>query len=141
MFQAKIVSNDQEYKDAVAVRRKVFVYEQKVPESLEIDEHESNAIHFVVYDGIEPIGAGRCRESDNYYKVERICVLPSRRKQGIGMKIMKKIEEYAKEHGATGLKLNSQTHAVEFYQRLGYLAISEEFMEAGIPHIAMKKPL
>lgn len=140
-MQAKIVSNEREYKDAVAVRRKVFVDEQEVPVELELDEFEQTAAHFVVYENQEPIGAGRCREVDNLIKVERICVLPSKRKQGVGALIMEKIEEYARKQKARGLKLNSQSHAVSFYRRLGYLAVSEEFMEAGIPHVTMKKPL
>lgn len=140
-MHVKIVSNEKEYEDAVTVRREVFVVEQEVPVEMELDEFESTATHFVVYDDQEPIGAGRCREVNNDLKVERICVLPSRRNRGVGVLIMKKIEEYANQRDVAGLKLNSQTHAIKFYQRLGYLTVSEEFMEAGIPHVTMKKPL
>jgi predicted GNAT family N-acyltransferase len=54
---------------------------------------------------------------------------------------MNKIEEYAKSKGISTLKLNAQTHAIPFYSQLGYETVSEEFMDAGIPHKTMKKSI
>lgn len=142
-MKVKIISDEQQYRDALAVRRKVFMEEQHVPEDLEIDEYEETATHFVAYDdGGQPIGAGRCRRGDGHCKVERICVLPFSRKQGIGEAIMDKIEQFAREQRLAVLKLHSQTHARRFYERLGYQICSEqEFLDAGIPHVAMRKGL
>lgn len=137
----EIVLNEKQHKDALAVRRKVFMEEQHVPEDLEIDEYEESATHFVVYEEEQPIGAGRCRIVEKNAKVERICVLSSYRKQGVGEAIMNKIEEFAKDRELQGLKLNSQTHAEPFYKRLGYETYSDQFLDAGIPHVAMKKEI
>ncbi|WNS76899.1 GNAT family N-acetyltransferase [Bacillus sp. DTU_2020_1000418_1_SI_GHA_SEK_038] len=135
----KVVGNHQELQDALSVRKTVFVQEQQVPEEEEIDQYDDTAIHFVQYDGETPIGAGRFRIIDGIGKVERICVLKDKRKTGAGKMIMLKIEEYAKEHDIPSLKLNAQTHAIPFYSGLGYDIISEEFLDAGIPHRTMKK--
>lgn len=86
-------------------------------------------------------GAGRFRVLDGIGKVERICVLKENRKTGAGVAVMNKIEEYAKSQGISTLKLNAQTHAIPFYSNLGYETVSEEFMDAGIPHKTMKKSI
>ncbi|WP_075981391.1 GNAT family N-acetyltransferase [Bacillus massilinigeriensis] len=138
-MEIKIVSNDQELQDAFAVRREVFIHEQQVPEEEEIDQYENDSTHFVIYQDNRPIGAGRFRIVDGLGKVERICVLNDQRKTGAGKAIMNSIEDYAKKQGLSTLKLNAQTHAIPFYEGLGYEIISEEFLDAGIPHRAMKK--
>ena len=130
---------DEQLKDAFSVRTNVFVEEQQVPHELEIDEFEQESAHFVLYDGSKPAGAGRFRVLDGKGKVERICVLPEYRGLGAGNRIMLAIEDYGKATGIKRLKLNSQTHAIPFYEKLGYEIVSEEFMDAGIPHKTIEK--
>jgi len=136
-----VAENDAQYRDALKVREAVFIHEQKVPPELEIDEYEKEAVHFVVYDDGTPVGAGRLRNKNGFGKVERICVLPSHRHKKIGSLIMEAIERKAKALGYQTLLLNAQTHAIPFYEKLGYQITSEEFEEAGIPHVEMRKVL
>ncbi|KAB2337244.1 GNAT family N-acetyltransferase [Cytobacillus depressus] len=138
-MEVKVVKNEQELQDAFSVRKTVFIEEQKVSEEEEMDQFDDTAVHFVQYDGNQPIGAGRFRTIDRVGKVERICVIKEKRKTGAGKAIMQKIEEYAKKHEIPVLKLNAQTHAIPFYSGLGYEIISEEFLDAGIPHRTMQK--
>ena len=141
-MEVKIVNSEQELADAFEVRKTVFIHEQNVPEEEEIDQFESDSVHFVLYDDNgKAAGAGRFRVLDGIGKVERICVLIENRKTGAGIAVMNKIEEYAKSQGISSLKLNAQTHAIPFYSRLGYVTVSEEFMDAGIPHKTMKKSI
>lgn len=136
------VTNKNQYEDALAVRHEVFVGEQNVPEDLEIDEHEDDSIHFVAYNHEQPVGAGRLRPVDNKGKVERICVIKSHRGKQMGAAIMEKVENTAREKGLDILVLNAQTHATDFYRNLGYEVTSDhEFMDAGIPHLEMRKPI
>jgi predicted GNAT family N-acyltransferase len=37
--------------------------------------------------------------------------------------------------------LNAQRHAAAFYARFGFAIAGQEFMEAGIPHVAMEREL
>ena len=141
-MEVKIVNSDRELADAFEVRKAVFIHEQNVPEEEEIDQFESDSVHFVLYDDNQKAaGAGRFRILDGIGKVERICVLNENRKTGAGVAVMKKIEEFAKSQGISTLKLNAQTHAIPFYSKLGYETVSEEFMDAGIPHKTMKKSI
>lgn len=138
-MQVKIVTNHPELEEAYRIRKIVFVDEQKVPMEEEIDSLESESTHFLLLHNEEAIGAGRFRTVDDYGKVERICVLKENRKGGAGKALMMGIEEYAKGKGIKKLKLNAQTHAIPFYSRLGYEVVSEEFLDAGIPHRTMEK--
>jgi predicted GNAT family N-acyltransferase len=137
----KIVENQKELEDAFSVRKTVFIHEQNVPAEEEIDQYEDDSTHFVYYNDEAPTGAGRFRSVDGYGKVERICVLKEARKTGAGKAIMDEIEKFASINGLRKLKLNAQTHAIPFYSGLGYKIISEEFMDAGIPHKTMVKEL
>jgi predicted GNAT family N-acyltransferase len=137
----KVVFGNSEklWNDAVSVKRAVSVKEQHVPEELEIDEFENEATHFVLYDGEKAVGAGRFCTIDGIGKIERICVLPDYRSRVAGRFIMESIEQFAKENGIAKTKLNAQTHAERFYEKLGYKTISGIFMDAGIPHVTMMK--
>ncbi|MGY4689555.1 GNAT family N-acetyltransferase [Salibacterium sp. K-3] len=131
--------HDNQRRDAFHVRHQVFVLEQHVPEELEMDDQDKTAYHFTAYDNDLAVGAGRLRFVDQYGKAERVCVLSSHRLTGAGRAIMEKMEQTAKENGAAGMKLNAQISASRFYKSLGYSVTSNEFYDAGIPHVEMKK--
>lgn len=137
----KIVETNEEREQAYHVRTVVFVDEQHVPPEEELDQYDEEAIHFVGHVTSVPIAASRLRFVDSYGKLERICVLESERGKSYGKMIMQRMELEIKNNGFGKAKLNAQTHAEAFYQRLGYETISGEFMDAGIPHVTMIKKL
>ncbi|KPN97485.1 GNAT family N-acetyltransferase [Lysinibacillus sp. ZYM-1] len=142
MYNVKIVETKQEHDDAFAVRKKVFVEEQGVPLHLECDAEDATATHFIMYDDDEPVGAARLRSiEDNTAKIERVCILQSQRGKKLGALIMKEMEKYAISIHMKTLKLHAQSHAIPFYEKLGYAVTSPEFMDAGIPHRAMEKQI
>ena len=142
MFDVKLVTTDEDRERAFALRKEVFVQEQGVPLSLELDEHDATAIHFIVNDGEKTIATARLREIEpKIGKVERVCVLGSYRGKRLGVLIMKVVEQYAKNIDFKTLKLNAQSYAVPFYEKLDYVVTSPEFMDAGMPHRAMEKQL
>ena len=142
MFDVKLVTTDEDRERAFALRKEVFVKEQGVPLSLEIDEQDATAIHFIVNDGDDTIATARLREIEpKIGKVERVCVLSSYRGKRLGVLIMESVEQYAKNIDFNTLKLHAQSYAVPFYEKLGYVVTSPEFMDADIPHRAMEKSL
>ncbi|MER2090059.1 GNAT family N-acetyltransferase [Sporosarcina sp. JAI121] len=142
MFEVRIATTDLELEDAFSVRRKVFVEEQGVPLNLELDHLDKTATHFVVYSSETPIGAGRIRETnDGIGKVERVCVLGEYRGKHLGNLVMHALEEHASASGMKKIILNAQSYAVPFYEKLGYVITSPEFMDADIPHRAMEKKM
>jgi len=142
LFEVRIATSDLEREDAFNVRRKVFVEEQGVPLTLELDHFDKTAEHFVVYSDEVPIGAGRIREIGvGIGKVERVCVLGDYRGKYLGNLVMNAIEEHAKKADMKKVILNAQAYAVPFYEKLGYVITSPEFMDADIPHRAMEKTI
>ncbi|MEK4564587.1 GNAT family N-acetyltransferase [Alkalihalobacillus sp. FSL R5-0424] len=137
------VTNASELNDAFSVREKVFVEEQGVSSDLEKDALDATATHYVLYDQSgQPAGAARTRHIDTYAKVERVCISKDLRGQGAGVALMNCIErELLMNQKIPTAKLNAQVHAVRFYEHLGYTICSDEFMDAGIPHVTMKKQL
>lgn len=134
--------NSQIYKDALAIRYKVFVDEQKVPSDLEIDEFEEKSIYGVLYDSDQAVATVRIYSLNNkVYKVQRVAVLKQLRGQGLGKRLMLDVERKAKEMQVEHLKLDSQNTAIPFYQKLGYEISSDEFLDAGILHHTMIKKI
>ena len=140
-MRVELVETESEYEDALGVRYDVFVDEQGVPEDLEVDEHEEHATHFVGYEDGEPVAAARLREYEpGVGKVERVAVEQSRRGEGFGAAVMDAVEAAAVEE-FDELYLHAQLHVEGFYADRGYERDGEEFTEAGIDHVAMRKSL
>lgn len=140
-MKVKIARSHQERNQAYEVRKTVFVDEQNVSIEEEIDEHEDVAIHFVGFEDGSPIAASRLRWVDQMGKLERICILKDHRGKSYGTQMIEAMEEQVIKKGFTQTKLHAQTRALTFYERLGYEVISDEFLDAGIPHVAMTKQL
>ncbi|MFU1721100.1 GNAT family N-acetyltransferase [Bacillus velezensis] len=139
-MESIIAKTEKQLNDAFFVRKEVFVKEQHVPEEEEIDQFEDTSEHIVIYDGGQPVGAGRWRMKDGHGKLERICVMKSHRSLGVGAIIMQALEKAAAAKGADSFILHAQTQAVPFYEKQGYRVTSgEEFLDAGIPHLEMIK--
>jgi len=143
-MNTKKIMNEEELKIAFAIRKDIFVKEQGVPLDDEFDQYDKlngDCQHILVHYNEQPVGTGRIRFVDGVGKLERICILESFRKFGLGKNIIKALEEIAKEQGASKVKLHGQTHAEGFYKKLGYRTSSDVFIEDGIPHILMLKEL
>ncbi|UPM53842.1 GNAT family N-acetyltransferase [Gottfriedia acidiceleris] len=143
-MNTKKIKNEEELKIAFAIRNDIFVKEQGVPLEDEFDQYDKlngNCEHILVHYNEQPVGTGRIRFIDGVGKLERICILESFRKFGLGKNIINALEEIAEEQGASQVKLHGQTHAEGFYKKLGYRTSSDVFIEDGIPHILMLKNL
>jgi ElaA protein len=136
------VSTTAEREACVALRREVFIDEQRVPEALELDGDDDACVHFVAVEGDgTAIGTARLRMLGDKAKAQRVAVRRSLRGRGVGAAIMGALEDEARALGATKVTLSSQVHALGFYERLGYVAHGDVYDDAGIPHRDMTKSL
>lgn len=127
---------------AYAIREDVFVAGQGVPLELERDVLDRVAVHVLARRDGQPVATGRLVARDDGVGVlGRIAVIASERGTGLGVAVMRALEDNARELGLDRIELHAQTHALAFYQRLGYSPAGEEYVEAGIPHLSMDKPL
>ncbi len=119
------------------VREKVFVCEQRVPVEIEQDGKDDVCFHVLVSSITgDPIATGRITRQG---KIGRIAVLMPYRKHGLGSKILDKLISIAEREQLPLVKLNAQTHAIDFYSRHKFEPCGPVFMEAGIPHLSMKR--
>jgi predicted GNAT family N-acyltransferase len=126
---------------AYDVRWRVFVVEQGVPPDIERDRADSTAAHFLArIDGVA-VGTGRLVVRGDTGVLGRLAVLPCARGRSLGAALVRAIEEHARARGLAAIELHAQTQVRRFYAALGYAAYGDEFVEAGIPHVAMRKPL
>lgn len=119
-----------------AIRYQVFVDEQQVPKSDEIDDEDTSAIHWLAY-GPNDIAMATSRILRNG-QIGRMAVLKEYRDQGVGSSLMRHMIRYAMTEGMEHLFLNAQIKAIPFYENFGFIAEGEPFMDAGIPHKAMQ---
>ncbi|MGB5440274.1 MAG: GNAT family N-acetyltransferase [Gammaproteobacteria bacterium] len=118
-----------------AVRRIVFIEEQQVPQALELDELDRISHHVLVSakDG-QPIATGRIGPDG---RIGRMAVLKAYRRRGIGSALLAALLDHARQNGLAGVYLHAQLSAIPFYEKHGFVAEGESFMDAGIAHKSM----
>ncbi|MFI8260435.1 MULTISPECIES: GNAT family N-acetyltransferase [unclassified Streptomyces] len=151
-FTVGVAGTDADLAACFAVRTEVFVVEQSVPESIEYDAYDAVAVHVLAVgpDG-EPLGTGRLLHGPQARaktggdpgvgSLGRLAVRKAARGLGVGVALVRAIEAEAARLGLTAVDLGAQTHALGFYENLGYEAYGPEFEDAGIPHRAMRRAL
>lgn len=148
MKQIILVTDQDQLQQCLNIRMEVFVREQQVDESLEVDEFDQSpdaCIHMLLLEDGQPVATGRMRPYENAsetMKLQRIAVRKEQRGTGAGKAIVLALEEEAKKQGFAYTLLDAQCQAEPFYAKIGYTTVSSEtFLDAGIPHVRMKKPL
>ncbi len=125
--------------DMQAIRAVVFIDEQNVPPELEWDGTDDACLHAIAFDGDDiPCGTGRLTADG---KIGRMAVLKQYRGHGIGRAIMRQLLAIAADQGIEQVTLGAQTHAIGFYEELGFTAYGEIFDDAGMPHRSMRMSL
>ena len=137
-MRVELMSWEQARPLAAPIRFTVFVEEQRVPAEIELDEHDAACVHAVAFDGEKPVGTGRLLPDGH---IGRMAVLKEARNRGVGALMLAKLMDKAKELGFAEVALSAQIHASRFYRRHGFVEEGAEYMEAGIRHQAMRKPL
>lgn len=132
---------EHEFEQALAIRFKVFVDEQKVPVEEEQDSYDSTAVHFGAFYDNKIIGTGRVAVIDEQGKIGRLAVLKQYRGLGVGMRLMNTIVDYCNKLGLREVYLGAQLQAIPFYERAGFKVEGDIFDDAGIPHRIMRKKL
>lgn len=140
------IETDDDLAAALAVRHDVFVLEQDVPVDLERDEHDDLADaacdHVLVLRDGAAVATGRVLEEPGAVAhLQRIAVRREERGSGLGVLVVRTLEDLGRRRSLTTAELGAQVHALGFYERLGYQAHGDVFDDAGIPHRHMRKPL
>ena len=124
------------------LRSEVFVVEQDCVYQ-DIDDKDQNALHVIGIKNEKVVAYTRIFKPGDYFTIAsigRVVVAKNERSHGFGFQIMedsiKTIENTLKE---TSIKVSAQTYLKNFYLSLGFQQVVGNYLEDGIPHIAMIK--
>lgn len=146
----EVGGNRMRMEQAWALRRRVFIEEQQVPEEIELDADDARAVHALALEGAtpanpaqseRPVGCGRMLAHDEYVKIGRMAVVAERRGAGVGRRVLEFLIERARQRGFRRAVLDAQVHAEGFYLKQGFTPVGEVFEEAGIMHRRMERAL
>ncbi|NKX73575.1 GNAT family N-acetyltransferase [Rhodobacteraceae bacterium R_SAG3] len=132
----------QDLEACLKLRFEVFVDEQGVPVEEERDALDDTATHLLALQDGTPVGTARIVFQGETAKIGRVCVVKSARGTGLGAKLIEACVNVARNQaGITRAKLGAQTHAIGFYEKLGFEVYGPVYLDAGIDHRDMVKPL
>ena len=124
--------------DLRAIRTPVFIVEQAVAPDFEWDEIDATAVHLLASLDGQPIA---CLRIIDYKKIGRMAVLKPWRGVGIGNALLLEAIKICTLHGSQQISLSAQTHAIGFYTKAGFKAVSVEYCDVNIPHVDMQLTL
>lgn len=119
-----------------ALRRTVFIEEQGVSEADDLDDLDEVAVHLLARDEDgQALGSARLLVLGETGKIGRVCVLSMARGRGLGAALIRTaVATFQHMPGVVRVKLGAQTHALGFYEALGFHAVGSDYDDAGIPH-------
>ncbi|MBQ6064961.1 MAG: GNAT family N-acetyltransferase [Prevotella sp.] len=109
---------------AYYVRIQAMARKHQIPLNVEFDEHDTpDTKYIVVVDDYLPVATCRLYAIDNErVMIGRIVVLPEYRHQGLGTRVVKEAETWAKELGYRIAVVESRDNKTHFYETMGYVA-------------------
>ena len=123
-------------------RAEIFMLEQNI-RCLDMDDVDYRSMHCFIEEENRVVAYLRvfCDCSDRgMVRIGR--VLSLRHSEGLGTELMKKSIDYIKENiKCQAINLHSQAYVCRFYEKFGFKAVSEPFLEEGIPHVTMERLL
>ena len=129
--------------ELLALRQEVFAVEQDCVYQ-DADGKDQQSWHLLGCDDRTGKLLAYCRLMpkglvyEDYIAIGRVITAQEARGKGLGKKLMQEgIREIQKLLGAQAIKISAQSYLQKFYSELGFEATGEEYLEDGIPHIAM----
>ena len=109
---------------AYYVRIQAMARKHQIPLDVEFDEHDTpDTMYIVAVDDYLPIATCRLYpEDDQRMMLGRIVVLPEYRHQGIGTRVVREAETWARELGYAIAVVESRDNKIPFYESMDYVA-------------------
>ena len=137
-FDLKNAQWPQDAEQVHAIRQQVFVVEQGIDPALEWTGDDDQFRSILAFDADQnPIGTGRVKVAAATATIGRMAVLKDWRGAGVGTAILSRLIEIGKADGADKFELSAQVSAIDFYQKLGFIASGDVYLDADIEHRKM----
>ncbi len=141
MIEMRVGHWDELQSHARGLRHAVFVTEQGVPEEIEQDQRDAQALHAVALNRFgQPLATGRLVDQGaRVARIGRMACVKAMRGSGVGRMVLAALMQSAKARGDHEVVLSAQTSAIGFYERAGFRQVGEVFEAAGIAHVDMAR--
>ncbi len=137
----RLARDGDEVAEALALRERVFTYEQGIRREADQDGRDDEATHVIAFTDGALVGTCRIVVVGEVAMLGRLAVEREDRRRGIGRAVLEEAERAALAVGARRVALHAQILVRDFYEQEGYSAYGEVFEEEGIEHVAMEKRL
>jgi predicted GNAT family N-acyltransferase len=74
-------------------------------------------------------------------RLRQVAVLSNLQGKGIGRALINFTENIARDRGYRTISMHARKNVVDFFKRMDYKVVGEEFIEITIPHYVMEKKL
>jgi ElaA protein len=125
----------------LALRSEVFVVEQTCIYQ-DIDGKDEKAMHLFATENGAILAYARLFKAGDYFdeaSIGRVIVHPQYRGKDWGHQLMKKALQYMDQNHYGSIHISAQKYLENFYKTHGFVVVSSEYLEDGIPHIGMEK--
>ncbi|AFK04826.1 GCN5-related N-acetyltransferase [Emticicia oligotrophica DSM 17448] len=132
--------------EIMVLRQEIFIVEQNCP-FVDADGKDQLAWHLMIRDENNKLAAyTRLFDKNVYYEgytsIGRVVTSAHARGSGIGKFLMKNsIEKTIELFGNEAIKIGAQSYLIKFYQSLGFELTGNDYIEDGIPHTYMIRPV
>lgn len=122
------------------LRSEVFVVEQNCAYN-DVDNKDQDAYHLLLQDNKKIVAGLRILKKGVSYdqiSIGRVVVNKEYRGRGIAKDMMlKAIEFIENDLSEKEIKISAQAYLIEFYKSIGFVEVSQVYLEDDIPHIDM----
>lgn len=122
--------------EIVRARQEIFLMEQNIV-CRDFDGVDYDALHCFLWEGDRVVAYMRAFMSEGDVHLGRFLTI--RHGEGLGRRLMELSLPVVKEKfGCESISFHAQRHAEGFYKKLGFVTVSDVFLEEGIEHVEMK---
>lgn len=132
-----LVTSPHEMADVYHIRHEVFVLEQGFARDVRDNPDDRFSSHVLAEVDGQVVGTGRVTFYGDEAQIVWVAVLKPYRNRGVGRAVMEHLLRLCDEQGSQLISLNAQTHALRFYESLGFEPVGRRFYMANIEHQCM----
>ncbi|MCP4672562.1 MAG: GNAT family N-acetyltransferase, partial [Desulfobacula sp.] len=136
--------NKFEKSEAFRIRKKIFVTEQGLFDTSDMDEHDSNSIHLVARQNKKIIGTVRIykeKEKTDHWIGGRLAIEKKFRNTNAGSGLVKEAMKRVKKRGCKNFTAHIQKKNIPFFLQLGWTPLGPVKTHFGHPHQKMEADL
>lgn len=141
-LEVRLVRTEREFAGVLDIRRRVFADEQGLVATGVTDRDDARSVHVVATQAGTIVGSARLTPNLSHPRnaqIAWVATLPVYRGRGVGTAVMHRLLEAADATGLEVVTLSAQTHALDFYRRLGFTPYGRRFVVSGVEHQMMAR--